>query len=56
MSKEKEKDSPELERRQVGVKVNISLWRRLRALAIKEGKLGGELLDEAIRDYLERNE
>lgn len=36
--------------------IDIGLWRRLRALAIKQGKSGGELLDKAIRDYLNGNE
>jgi hypothetical protein len=36
----------------IGVPVNEKLWRGLRALAIKEGKLTGELLDKAIEKYI----
>ena len=32
------------------------IWRRLRAMAIKEGKLTGELLDKAIEEYLQKYE
>jgi hypothetical protein len=42
-------------KKNIGVKVDDFLWRRLRALAIKQGRLSGELLDEAIEDYLEKN-
>lgn len=38
----------------IGASVDEYLWRRLRALSIKEGKLSGQLLDEAIKIYLER--
>ncbi|MFH0813076.1 MAG: ribbon-helix-helix domain-containing protein [Pseudomonadota bacterium] len=40
----------------IGVSIDDVLWRRLRALAIREGKLTGELLDEAIEEYLEKYE
>lgn len=36
----------------IGVKVDTRLWRRLRALAIRQGRLTGVLLDEAIEEYL----
>jgi hypothetical protein len=36
----------------IGVSINEKLWRGLRALAIKEGKLTGELLDKAIEKYI----
>ena len=39
----------------IGVKVDDQLWRRLRALAIKQGRLTGELLDEAIEGYLSKH-
>ena len=36
----------------IGVKVDATLWRRLRVLAIQQGKRSYELLDEAIEGYL----
>jgi hypothetical protein len=36
----------------IGVKVDVTLWRRLRVLAIQRGKRSYELLDEAIEGYL----
>lgn len=36
----------------IGVKVDTRLWRRLRALAIRQGRLTGGLLDEAVEGYL----
>ena len=36
----------------IGVKVDVTLWRRLRVLAIQHGKRSYELLDEAIEGYL----
>ncbi len=38
----------------IGVKIRVDLWRELRALSIKQGRLSGELLDEAISDYLKK--
>jgi hypothetical protein len=43
--KDKKKDS---DRMSIGVPIDTVLWRRLRAMAITEGKLTGELLDTAI--------
>jgi hypothetical protein len=40
----------------IGVSIDAVLWRRLRALAILEGKGTGELLDAAIREYLDKYE
>jgi hypothetical protein len=36
----------------IGVKVDATLWRRLRVLAIQRGKRSYELLDAAIEGYL----
>lgn len=44
------------ERVNIGVSINTELWRRLRGLALTEGKLTGELLDEAIKNYLKNYE
>ena len=51
--KDKKKDS---DRMSIGVFVDTVLWRRLRAMAITNGKLTGELLDAAIQDYLDKHE
>ena len=40
----------------IGVPIDEHLWRRIRALAVREGKLTGELLDQAISDYLDKHE
>lgn len=40
----------------IGVKVNQTLWRRLRALALRQGVNTGELLDKAIEDYVGKHE
>ena len=51
--KDKKKDS---DRTSIGVPIDTVLWRRLRAMAITEGKLTGELLDAAIQEYLDKHE
>ena len=40
------------ERRQIGVKLDPELWREMKILALKKDKTAGELLEEAIREYL----
>ena len=59
----KRKGRPKIEERvdiekraKIGVSIDMVIWRRLRALAIKEGKLTGELLDKAIEEYLQKHE
>ena len=42
-------------RRQIGVKLDMDLWRELRILALEEDRTAGELLEEAMREYLERH-
>ena len=51
--KDKNKHS---DRTSIGVPIDTVLWRRLRAMAITEGKLTGELLDAAIQEYLDKHE
>ena len=51
--KDKKKD---FDRTSIGVPIDTILWRRLRAMAITEGKLTGELLDTAIQEYLDKHE
>ena len=52
----KQQSQPDIKRTKIGVSIDTPLWRRLRALAIREGKLTGELLDAAIKEYLDRAE
>lgn len=40
----------------IGAKLDKALWRRLRAHAIRTGTTGGELLNKAIEEYLDRHE
>jgi hypothetical protein len=50
---EERKSKPkERERVNIGVAIKTDLWRQLKALAITQGRLTGELLDEAIEKYL----
>jgi len=44
------------DRTNIGVSIDTMIWRRLRALAIREGKLTGDLLDAAIKGYLDKYE
>jgi predicted transcriptional regulator len=47
-----EKRKPD--RRQIGVKLNSDLWREMRVLALQRDRTAGELLEEAMREYLEK--
>ena len=37
----------------IGSEVNIKIWNELRVQALREGRKTGEVLDDAIRLYLE---
>jgi metal-responsive CopG/Arc/MetJ family transcriptional regulator len=52
----KRKTVETVKRTKIGVSIDTELWRRLRALAIRQGKLTGELLDAAIKEYLDSHE
>jgi hypothetical protein len=43
------------ERRQIGCKVNWSLWTEFKVMGIKQGRDAGEILEDAMREYLERH-
>lgn len=45
---------PQGDRVNIGVKIRLDLWRRLRALSLTQGRLTGALLDEAIEGYLKK--
>lgn len=40
----------------IGVSIKAELWRKLRALAITQGRLTGELIDEALEKYLSESQ
>jgi len=42
-------------RKQIGVKLDQDLWRRLKILALKQDRTAGELLEEAMGEYLNRH-
>jgi len=52
MKKFKRKKQPE--RKQIGVKIDSELWTQMKITALEEGRTAGELLEEAIRLYLEK--
>ena len=43
----------DVERRQIGVLIDFRLWRQFKALAVMRDITAGELLEEAMRYYLE---
>ncbi len=49
-------ESTETRRVHIGVSVRSDLWRELRALAIRKDRNTGELLDEAIADFLKKED
>jgi predicted transcriptional regulator len=54
----KKKGPEEKERRarkQIGVKLDVDLWREIRVLAVETDRTAGELLEEAMREHLERH-
>lgn len=42
-------------RRQIGVLVDNKLWTEIKILALQQGRTAGELLEDALRLYLESN-
>ena len=54
MTKFKRKKQPE--RKQIGVKIDSELWMQIKILALKQGRTAGELLQDAMRLYLEKHD
>ncbi len=50
----KRQSQGDMERAKIGVSIDTQLWRRLRAMAIRKGTLTGNLLDAAIKEYIDR--
>ena len=52
----KSEQSPPQRRVKIGVSVEETIWRKLRALALTEGVLTSELLDKAIKEFLDKHQ
>jgi hypothetical protein len=52
MARAKKTEKCKPDRRQIGVKLDPELWREMKILALRMDKTAGELLEEAIREYL----
>ena len=52
----KQEKVEERKRVYMGVSVDEQLWRKLRALAVQQKKLTGDLLDRAIERFLPKHE
>jgi predicted transcriptional regulator len=44
-----------VERRQIGVRIDTAVWTQLKILALKQRKDAFEVLEQAIKEYLERH-
>ncbi|RZB34869.1 MAG: hypothetical protein SRB1_00637 [Desulfobacteraceae bacterium Eth-SRB1] len=42
------------ERKQIGVKIDSALWTRMKITALEQGRTAGELLEDAMREYLKK--
>ena len=51
----KAKSTDSNQRVNIGVAVDDDLWRRLHALAMIQSRVTGDLLDEAIEEYLKKH-
>ncbi len=54
--KKAEPKKPKPIRRQLGILFSEGLWIRLRMLALEQRRTGTELMEEAVREYLEKHE
>jgi hypothetical protein len=43
-------------RKQVGTQLDADLYRQIKSLAVLRGRMVGELIDDAIRAYLEKQD
>ncbi len=51
----KDSDTGAAKRKNVGVKVNETIWRQFRALAISQGMTAGDLLDTLMIEYVTKS-
>ena len=42
-------------RKQIGVKLDVDLWHEIKVLAVVTHRTAGALLEEALREYLEKH-
>ena len=49
------KDQIIRKRKQIGVKIDAGLWINMKKLALDQGRTSGELLEDALRLYLEKH-
>lgn len=57
MKRTKQVEIPEQakpERKQVGVHIEVELWRKFRSKAVEQGVQAGHLMEELIREYLKK--
>lgn len=52
----RERGAPKPKRKQLGILFNEDLWFELRALALKKRRTGTHLMEQAVREYLERHD
>ena len=55
MARAKKAESGKPKRKQIGVKLDSALWQEMKILALKKDKTAGEVLEEAIREYLAKH-
>lgn len=51
----KEPKEPKPKRRQLGILFSDRLWTELRIMALRKKKTATELIEEAVKEYLERH-
>lgn len=54
--KAKNKGEVQRQRKQVGIHIDVELWRKFRATCMEEGTQAGIKIEELIRDYLNKKE
>jgi hypothetical protein len=52
MIRKRKPGEPAPVRKQIGCKLDSELWREVKILALKQGRTAGELLEDAMREYL----
>ena len=43
------------EKKQVGAKIDADLWKQLRMIALEESTQAGALLDQAMKEFIEKH-
>ena len=50
------KKSSEVKRTQIGVKLNSDLWKEFKILALQLDRTAGDLLEDAMKEYLKNRQ